>query len=134
MRTPALPVLLGDGTTTNLRWLSAERPQLLLYVSESCGGCQDVIAAVPRWRAELPPLDIRLVLRSKPEDTTLASSAEPFSVHDTEGLLSETFDMRGTPSALLLGADGLLAGGPIVGGWAVPDFVDEIRAELGVTP
>ena len=32
--------------------------------------------------------------------------------------------MQATPSAVLLGADGLLAGGPVVGATAVPEFVD----------
>jgi hypothetical protein len=72
------------------------------------------------------------VLRFGPESSTLSSTVEPLSVHDTEGLLYETFDLR-TPSAVLLGADGLLAGGPIIGNIAVPEFVDDIREELGVT-
>ncbi|GAA2493383.1 MauE/DoxX family redox-associated membrane protein [Terrabacter carboxydivorans] len=128
-RTPALPVTLGDGSTSTLRALSAERPQLLLYVSETCGSCLPVIEAAPVWREQLPQLDVRLVLRFGPESSTLGSTQEPLSVHDTEGLVYETFDLR-TPSALLLGADGLLAGGPITGSTAVPEFVDDIRAEL----
>ncbi|MCU1536040.1 MAG: hypothetical protein JWP82_391, partial [Humibacillus sp.] len=39
VRTPALPVTLGDGTVTNPRALSAQRPQLLLYVSDWCSSC-----------------------------------------------------------------------------------------------
>ncbi|WP_404392332.1 MauE/DoxX family redox-associated membrane protein [Humibacillus xanthopallidus] len=130
VRTPAVPVTLADGTSTTLRGLSAERPQLLLYVSESCGSCEPVIAAVPTWREQLPQLDVRLVLRFGPESTALTSIEHPISVHDTDGLIYETFDLR-TPSAVLLGADGLLAGGPIVGNVAVPEFVEDIRAELG---
>ncbi|TQM63985.1 MauE/DoxX family redox-associated membrane protein [Humibacillus xanthopallidus] len=130
VRTPALPVMLGDGTTTHLRRLSEQRPQLLLYVSQSCGSCAEVIDAVPGWRGELPMLDVRLVLRQAPESTTLTSTAEPLTLHDTDGLLAETFEMRGTPSALLLGADGLLAGGPTVSTPAVMEFVGDIKAEL----
>ena len=128
-RTPALPVTLGDGTTTTLRRLSAERPQLLLYVSETCGSCVPVIEGASAWREQLPQLDVRLVLRFDPSSSTLGSAEEPLSVHDTEGLVYETFDLR-TPSALLLGADGLLAGGPVIGSTAVPEFVDDIRSEL----
>ena len=36
----------------------------------------------------------------------------------------------GTPSAVLLGADGLLAGGPVGGGDEVREFVDDIIAQL----
>lgn len=130
MRTPALPIVLGDGSTTNLRRLSDQRPQLLLYVSEGCGSCQDVIAAVPEWRTQLPQVDVRLVVRSSVDTTSLTSSEEPRSIHDIEGLVAESLGLRATPSAILLGADGLLAGGPSVGSAGVPNFVADIRAEL----
>ena len=38
--------------------------------------------------------------------------------------------MQATPSAVLLGADGMLAGGPVVGSYAVPDFVEQVKREL----
>ena len=130
VRTPALPVVLGDGSTTHLRRLSADRPQLLLHVSETCGSCMEVIEVVPVWREKLPAVDVRLVLRSEPGATALTERVEPLSVHDPEGLIGETFDMQPTPSAVLLGSDGLLAGGPVVGSYAVPDFVEDILREL----
>lgn len=130
-RTPSLPVLLGDGTETDLRQLSRVRAQLLLVVSEGCGSCQDVIAAAPRWRAELPAVDVRLVLGVPPGEGALTSTEEPQSVHDPRERLRDTFGFWGTPSALLLGADGLLAGGPVTGSADVPAFVDEIREQLG---
>ena len=46
-RTPAVAGHVGDGSTTHLRQLSAQRPQLLLYVSEACVSCEDVIACRP---------------------------------------------------------------------------------------
>ncbi|WP_020144740.1 MauE/DoxX family redox-associated membrane protein [Terracoccus sp. 273MFTsu3.1] len=131
-RTPALPVTLGDGSTTNLRALSSARAQLLLYVSDTCGSCEAIIAAAPVWSEELTALDVRLVLRNDPDQTQLTSAAEPQTVHDRDGLLVDSFGVHATPSALLLGADGLLAGGPVVGVDHVKDFVSDIRAELGL--
>ncbi|MFM6848386.1 MAG: MauE/DoxX family redox-associated membrane protein [Terrabacter sp.] len=129
-RTPAVPVVLGDGSTATLRTLSAERPQLLVHVSEICGSCVEVIEAVPGWRERLPAVDIRLVVGAAPGASALTSATEPPSVHDPQGLVAETFDMRATPSAVLLGADGLLAGGPVVGSHAVPELVADIVREL----
>ena len=130
-RTPSLPVLLADGTETDLRQLSTQRAQLLLFVSEGCGSCQDVIAAAPRWRTELPAVDVRVVVTVAPGEGALTSTEEPQSLHDPRERLRDTFGFWGTPSALLLGADGLLAGGPVTGSEAVPEFVDEIREQLG---
>lgn len=129
-RTPALPVTLGDGSRTTLRALSADRPQLLVHVSEICGSCMEVIEAMPGWRERLPAVDVRLVLGAAPGSSALTAVAEPLSVHDPEGLVAHSFDMLATPSAVLLGADGLLAGGPVVGSYAVPDFVEQIMREL----
>jgi hypothetical protein len=128
--TPAVLVTLGDGTVTHLRQLSAHRPQLLVYVSDGCFSCNDVIAAVPSWRDDLPQLDVRVLVRQPVDGSALTSTEEPMSVHDTDGLVSESLGMRATPSAILLGADGLLAGGPVVGATAVPEFVSDIRQEL----
>ena len=111
-RTPAVLVTLGDGSTTHLRQLSAQRPQLLVYVSDGCFSCHDVIAAVPTWREQLPACRRARDRASIRRCHALTSREEPMSLHDTEGLVSESFGMRATPSAVLLGADGLLAGGP----------------------
>jgi hypothetical protein len=130
-RTPAVPVQLADGTTTDLRTLSAQRAQLLVFVSEGCGSCVPVIEAVPAWREELPQLDVRFVVQVGPDVSRLTSTEEPQTLHDLDGYAKESFGTRSTPSAMLLGADGLLAGGPVVGSVAVPEFVAEIREQLG---
>ena len=128
--TPAVPVTLADGTTRTLRELSAARAQLLLFVSEGCGSCVGVIAAVPAWRAELPQLDVRLVIAVPADTSSLTSLEEPQTLHDAPGWVRQSFGTGGTPSAMLLGANGYVAGGPVVGADAVRAFVEEIRAQL----
>jgi hypothetical protein len=128
--TPAVPVTLADGTTSTLRELSAARAQLLLFVSEGCGSCVGVIAAVPAWRTELPQLDVRLVVAVPPDTSSLASLEEPQTLHDAPGWVRQSFGTGGTPSAMLLGANGYVAGGPVAGADAVRAFVEEIRAQL----
>jgi hypothetical protein len=129
-RTPALPVTLGDGSETDLRRLSAERAQLLLFVSEGCGPCVEVIEAAPTWREQLHQLDVRFVITADPEGSNLTSGDDPKTVHDPHYRLRESFGFHGTPTAVLLGADGLLAGGPVTGATAVPDFVADVAKEL----
>lgn len=129
-RTPAVPVTLGDGTTANLRHLAAHRPILLLAVSETCGSCQEVIARVPEYRRLLPEVDVRLLLRVTPEESRITETAEPQSLHDPHDYVRGSIADWVTPTAVLLGADGLLAGGPEMGPEAVESFVGDIYESL----
>lgn len=130
MRTPAVPVTMADGSETTLRSLSGLKAQLILAVSETCGSCQGTIASVPEWRRQMPQLDIRLLLIGAPGQSSLTSLDEPQTLHDTRRWIIESLDLGGTPSAVLLGADGQLAGGPVLGVDAVDLFVEEIRSTL----
>lgn len=130
-RTPAVPVTLADGTVQTLRELSSRRPLLMLNVSATCGACHPVIDRLPEYRALLPEIDVRLLLNRAPEDTELTETVEPQSLHDPAGYVTDSFDgMWGIPAALLLGADGMLAGGPVAGPEEVVTFIGQIREEL----
>ncbi|AZZ40509.1 hypothetical protein C0Z10_13045 [Acidipropionibacterium jensenii] len=130
-RTPAIPVTLADGTVHTLRELSTQHPLLVLEVSQTCGACQAVIARVGDYRRLLPEVTVRLLLGQNAADTALTETAEPQSLHDVQGLVSESFDgMWGTPAALLFGADGMMAGGPVVGAEEIDDLVHQMREEL----
>jgi hypothetical protein len=128
--TPHVPVSLADGTTLSVRALAQHRPQLLVHVSELCGSCSATVAAVPGWREMLPEVDIRLLLRSAADSSPWASAHEPQTIHDPPGYAAVTMEMPRTPSAVLLGVDGLLAGGPVTGPDAIRDFVEDITREL----
>lgn len=128
-RTPAVPVTLANGETVNLRALAFDGPILVLAVSETCGACVPVIEAAPRWRDLLPELDLRLLVRHEP-DAGLTEHAEPQSLHDPHGYVSGSIDDWGTPSAVLIGRDGLLAGGPVTGRREVTEFVGDIYENL----
>ncbi|WP_309064589.1 MauE/DoxX family redox-associated membrane protein [Microbacterium sp.] len=123
-RTPAVPVMLADGRTVNLRDLAARGPMLLLAVKEDCGACRPVIEAVPRWRALLPEVAVRFLLWPAPENSSLTEYDEPQSLHDRFMYVQGSIADWSTPAAVLVGADGYLAGGPVSG-------YDEIEAFIG---
>jgi len=131
-----LPIPYGtladlDGTSHHLRDLPRARAALLVWVAPGCGSCQTIIEELPAWREAFAGVDVRagawpgatqtLVDRGVPADALL--------VDERGGVLS-LFRGGGTPSAVLLGVDGLLAGGPVTGADAVRAFVADIRAEL----
>lgn len=130
VRTPSVPVILGDGSTANLRELAARKPILLLAVSEMCGSCTPVIESVPKWRSLLPEVDVRFLLALPPEVSRLTEATEPQSLHDTQDYVRGSIEDWPTPTALLLGADGLLAGGPVSGDRAVAQFIHDIHESL----
>lgn len=130
-RTPAVPVTLADGTVKTLRELTTQGPVLLLSVSHTCGACEPVIEKVPEYRHLLPDVEIRLLLLAEPDQSPLTETAEPQSLHDPHGYSMQSIDgWQGTPTAVLLGADGMLAGGPVAGSGDVDEFIHQIRAEL----
>ncbi|APX33745.1 hypothetical protein BH708_14645 [Brachybacterium sp. P6-10-X1] len=122
-----------DGELITLRQLSAQQAVLLVFVSEGCGPCERVLDEVPEWLEELSDfLQVRPVL-SRPLDRLRERTLErvgQHALHDPQFSAREAFGGRGAPSAVLLGADGLLAGGPVNGGSAVIEFVEDIRTQL----
>lgn len=129
-RTPAVPVVLADGTGVDLRTLTRSRPLLLLAVSPGCAGCATVVEAVGGFRALLPELEIRMLLSGAPGVDPHTERDEPQSLHDEHGYVRSSIHEWEVPAAVLLGADGMLAGGPVSGADAIIDFVREIRASL----
>lgn len=129
-RTPAVPVMLADGTTVNLRALTERRPVLLFAVSEACGACDEVIAQIPAWRVLLPEIDLRMLLMPPPEHSRLTEHDEPQSLHDPNGYVRGSISDWHTPTAVLLGVDGLLAGGPTSGTDEIAVFVGDVYESL----
>ncbi len=129
-RTPAVPVTLADGTIVNLRQLAMSKPILLLALSETCGACTEVHGKVDEWRALLPEVDVRRLLTADPATSAWADADEPQSLHDPQGYVRGSIEDWGTPSAVLIGADGMLAGGPVTGTDAVAEFVADIYESL----
>jgi hypothetical protein len=129
-RTPAVPVTLADGSTANLRKLALRRPLLLMAVSETCGACEEVIARIGGYRELLPEVDVRVLVMDSPEHSTLTDTNEPQSLHDPKGYVRESIAEWPVPTAVLLGIDGMLAGGPESGSTGVDTFVGDIYESL----
>ena len=78
----------------------------------------------------LPEVDIRLLLQYEPQDGQLAEMSEPQSLHDPGGYVSASIADWKTPTAVLLGADGLLAGGPATGFDSISEFIADVYESL----
>ncbi len=129
-RTPAVPLVLADGTPVNLRTLTRRKPILMLAVSTTCGACTSVMESAPEWRTRLPEVDVRLLFTHAHDSGLKVELTEPQSLHDVDRLVSSSIGDWSTPTAVLFGADGMLAGGPVSGVRAIEEFVDEVYETL----
>ena len=130
---PAAILQCPDGSLMSLDRLTIQRAALLVFATEGCGPCERVLDHAAEWIEDLSPhLQVRFVF-SRPKESLRERTAQRVGdavLHDHEFTTRTALGARGAPSAVLLGADGMLAGGPVVGGTAVIEFVEEIRVQL----
>lgn len=135
LRTPIPHLVLRrhDGTLEPLRALAHDRAVLLLWLTPGCGPCERVLDRLGTWREALAPLvAVHVVTRGDVTalDPAALERVGPEPVEDIRGTLAAALGALGTPSTVLLGADGMLAGGPVAGASDVIDLVEEIVVQL----
>ena len=130
-RTPAVPLTLASGEVVDLRSLSmVDKPLMLLALNPGCGSCVLVQERLGRIRQLLPEVSVRMLLTDAPERSAWTETAEPQSVHDQGRYVRGSIKDWNTPTAVLFGMDGLLAGGPVSGGASILEFVDDVYESL----
>lgn len=130
-RTPSVPITRADGELLDLRQLSmTAQPMMALHVRPGCGSCVIVHDRLDDIRAMLPEISVRLLLTEMPDESKWTEGAEPQSLHDPNNYVRNSIDEWGTPTAVLFGLDGQLAGGPVNGADAIFAFIDDIYESL----
>lgn len=123
----------ADGRVLTLDEAMGQGAQLMIWVSPGCGPCERVLNHVPDWADALEPLvQVRTMFRTPPPELaegTLSRAGHRPS-HDVESNVGTALGTASFPSAVLLGTDGLTAGGPVLGASAVEEFVGELLAAV----
>ncbi|MCA1169387.1 hypothetical protein LBW78_03090 [Rothia kristinae] len=134
VRRPTPGMLLRDasGELISLRSLASQGARLLLLVSPGCGSCTITMADAVQWRGNLGPVTLHLMTQAPQEslEAQTDASLHEEALYDVGGFAYELLGMAGTPTAVLVGADGALAGGPVGGYEAIREFVAQIRDQL----
>lgn len=131
--TPAALLKGADGAVIDLLSITRSRAHPLLFLSPGCGHCETVAAHAHEWAEQMPQLAVRIVVSGRPE--TLEDRKPEWmdlALFDEDGTAARMLRATGTPTAVLLGTDGMLAGGPVSGSGKVIGLVDDIKAELGI--
>lgn len=119
------------GETVSLRELAAQQARVLIWVSPGCTPCRKVLEQVETWQQKLPMLKINPVVSTESQVSQLGLPAEIEVFVDEQSSTERLFGL-GTPLAVALGADGLVAGGPVIGSGDVEQFLEDLMTEFGV--
>jgi peroxiredoxin/uncharacterized membrane protein YphA (DoxX/SURF4 family) len=113
----SLSGLHGETLTLNaLR--SSDKPVMLLFTDPGCGPCNAMLPEVGRWQEEHPQkLTLTLISRGEVEENKTKAQEHGLSnlLLQKDWEVSESYQVRGTPSAVLISADGKVAS-PVAGG------------------
>lgn len=126
---PAAVLVNSDLGTTSLRALTRSQAQLLVLVNCWCGPTFEVIDRLPGWRERVPALGLQLVHTHAPWDEHRVADL-PGVWWDPGSQAYSALHAGSSPAAVLLGADGLLAGGPVNGVEQIEAFVSDIATQL----
>ncbi len=121
-------VLTGiDGKSWTLTELAERQARLLVVLNPYCGSCVRTAEKIDAWAHRMAPA-VGILVVYPHRDVDVAHSEDLVWV-EPELNVRRLFSV-GAPSAVLLGADGLVAGGPVTGEDGVEHFVQDILAEL----
>ena len=120
---------LADGRLATLTELAATQARLLLVLNLGCGPCVRIAKRVDAWADRLDPAVSVLAVYPHPPAEVDLDHAPELAVVEPELNVRRLLSV-GAPSAVLLGADGFLAGGPVTGEDSVAEFVEDVLVEL----
>ncbi|WP_106847928.1 MauE/DoxX family redox-associated membrane protein [Blastococcus sp. Marseille-P5729] len=129
-RIPDAVLIAPDREPTTLRELAAFRPVLLIGVDCTCGSTVQAINRLSAWAERIPEVDLRMLTTF--QQPTLPGLED--AVYDHEAIAWRALGMTASPCAVLLGADGMLAGGPVSGVEEIGDMVEDIGRRAGPVP
>src|SRR5215210_3117009 len=97
---------------------SSGKPVMMLFTDPGCGPCSALLPDVGRWQEEhAHKLTLALLSRGNPEENKTKAQEHGLQnvVLQKDSEVSESFEVRGTPSAVLIAPDGKVAS-PVAGG------------------
>jgi peroxiredoxin len=91
---------------------SSGKPLMMLFTDPNCGPCNAMLPEVGRWQEEhAQKLTLALVSRGDPDENRTKASEHALKnvLLQKDWEVSESYEVRGTPSAVLISPDGRIA-------------------------
>ncbi|MBS2936460.1 thioredoxin family protein [Nocardioides sp. J2M5] len=125
---------LADGTATTLVELGRSQARLVVVLNPGCGPCVRTAEKLDGWATRLAPaVGVVAVYPDHESASAQTEHAPALAAWEPELNVRRVFSV-GTPGAVLLGADGLMAGGPVAGERHIEEFVQDVIVELTGEP
>lgn len=120
---------LHDGAITLDGLVAAAKPLVLLFTDPGCGPCTALMPEASRWQRDLASsFTLALISRGKPADNR-AKAAE-FGVStvllQTDREVAESYQSQGTPSAVLIAANGTIGSPLALGADAIRSLISQV--------
>ena len=131
---PYVSAVTGDGERVSVRTMAQSRARALFYVSPGCSPCMTILDRLQTLPDSLGPVALHTVVSHTDSLDALPESLRANALVDPDRSLASSFGMVSNPWAVVLGADGLLAGGPEAGSAAAGDVLDELVERFGKVP
>ncbi len=128
-----IPYTLLDGPTgpTTVWRLSDAAARLLVFWNPLDDDTAAVAERLPAWQAALAPVQVHLVTRSEwHQAAEVRPDLAEHLLGDPDGETALRLGVHQLPGAVLLGADRLLAGGPVGGLAEIEDLVGAAAEEI----
>jgi thiol-disulfide isomerase/thioredoxin len=132
--TPYGALTLHDGTSTSIAQLAAAQARLLVVLNPGCGPCVRTAENLDDWAARLAPaVGVVAIYPDEASARAAGEHAYDLAAWEPELNVRRVFSVA-APAAILLGADGYLAGGPVDGEDGVAAFVEDVLGALTEQP
>ena len=116
-----------ESGSVTLRALAAIEARALFFVNPTCGECVPVIERLATLGDHLGPVALHTVVSREESLDLLPAPLRAAGLVDADPSAAVVFEQTATIWAVVLGADGLLAGGPVVGGGVVLELLQELQ-------
>lgn len=122
--TPVMAEEATGGAAPSVLGARSERPTMLVLVDCHCGPTYRAARELSAWQADRPDVNLRLVFCGIEPLTPDEGGASPDATwRDEESAAWTELGLSTSPSAVLVGADGRVAAGPVAGWDDVVAFV-----------
>lgn len=122
------------GRRVSVRIMAHTRARALFYVGPECDPSRTITGRLQNIPDAVGPVTIHTVVSHEGFLRALPESLRANALVDADRSLADSFGMVSTPWAVVLGADGLLAGGPEAGGADVHQLLDELLERFDAAP